>query len=553
MNVTFSRPMPVQRRDFRTMLKQALRPATAAALLAATALVAATPADAQGTPKRGGTAVVGVSVAGATLNTQLTSAVTPLILADLWASGLFKYDKAGGKKPQLASSWEISPDGKVYTFKLRPNLKWSDGKPFSADDVLFTLNAFAKYNTYLVKLLPNIEKAEAPDANTFVVYLKQPQSSALEAFDKEIFPVMPKHVFDGTDIPTNPANRAPVGMGPFRFVKWEEGRGITFERNPNFWDQPKPYLDSVVAVFIPDVQQQQNALYRGEVDFLRPALPQIGRTIEQANAKKMFEVREIKVNAAERLSIDVNTTREIFNKPLVRQALLVAIDRARISRDVYQGLAFPAGNAIPEQFAKLTDPSVDYNKQFPYDPVKAGKMLDEAGYPLKDGKRFSLEFIGATNADAFYAEPSAQIIAANWRAIGIDVKLSMMEGQLWTARVFKERNFDVSQVSLTARTDPLFGVDRSFLCNTTNVPYVNPTGYCNPELDKIAEKAAAVPLDERKQWYKQYAEIVARDMPHITLTNAKKFWAVSTRFGGIDEEMDLAYNGNPSLSEVWVK
>lgn len=510
-------------------------------------------ANAQATPKRGGTAIVGVSVAGASLNTQLTSAVTPLIIADLWASGLYKYDRTGAKKPQIASSWDISKDGKVYTFHLRPNLKWSDGQPFSSEDVAFTLSAFGKYNTYLVKVLPNVDRVETPDANTFVVHLKEPQSAALEGFDKEVFPLMPKHIYDGTDIPTNPANRAPVGLGPFRFVKWEEGRGITFERNEHYWDQPRPYLDSVVAVFIPQVQQQQNALYRGEIDVLRPALPQVGRTIEQAKAKHAFEVREIKVNAAERLSLDMNTAREMLAKPLVRQALLVAIDRERISKDVYQGLAFPAMNAIPEQFTKLTDPSVDYNKQFAYDPAKAGKMLDEAGFPIKDGKRFSVELTGAVNADAFYAEPAAQIIAANWRAIGIEVKLSLLEGQLWTNKVFKERNFDVSMVSLTARTDPLFGVDRSFLCNTSNVPYVNPTGYCSPELDEIAAKAAAVPLEERRQWYKKYEEIIARDMPHLTLTNAKKFFAVSSRFGGIDEEMDLAFNGNPSMSSVWVK
>ena len=264
------------------------RPLAALACFAALVVVGAGSAQAQGTPpapKRGGTAVLGVSVASATLNTQLTSAVTPLIIADIWASGLYKYDKTGGKKPEIASSWEISKDGKTYTFHLRPNLKWSDGHPFSSEDVAFTLTAFAKFNTYLVKVLPNIDRTETPDANTFVVHLKEPQSSALEAFDKEIFPLMPKHIYDGKDIPTNEANRAPVGLGPFKFVKWEEGRGITFERNEHYWDKGKPYLDSVVAVFIPAVQQQQNALYRGEIDVLRPALPQIGRTIEQAKAK----------------------------------------------------------------------------------------------------------------------------------------------------------------------------------------------------------------------------------------------------------------------------
>ena len=161
------------------------RPLAAVACLAALVLGGAGVAHAQATPKRGGTAVVGVSVATATLNTQLTSAVTPLIIADLWASGLYKYDKNGGKKPQIASSWDISMDGRVYTFHLRPNLKWSDGHPFSSKDAAFTLTAFAKYNTYLVKLLPNIDRAETPDANTFVVYLKEPQSSVLEAFDRK--------------------------------------------------------------------------------------------------------------------------------------------------------------------------------------------------------------------------------------------------------------------------------------------------------------------------------------------------------------------------------
>ena len=522
----------------------------AAALLA---ILAAAPALAQGTPKRGGTAVIGVTVGGGTLNTQMTSAVTPLIIADLWADGLYKYDRTGAKKPRLATSWDISPDGRTYTFHLREGVKWSDGRPFSSADVAYTLTAFSKYNTYTVKILPNIDRVETPDANTFVVQLKEPQSSALEAFDKEIFPLMPKHVYEGTDLVTNPANRAPVGLGPYRFKSWEEGRGITFERNEHHWDKPKPYLDAVIAAFIPDVQQQQNALYRGEIDLLRPALPQVGRTIEQAKAKGQFEVREIKVNAAERLSLDFNTKREITGKPLVRQALLTAIDRTRIAKDVYQDLAFPAMNAIPEQFTQLTDPSVDYNKQFAYDPAKAGRMLDEAGYPLKDGRRFSIELSGYKNADAFYAEPAAQIMAANWRAVGIDVRLNLMEIQLWTNRTFKERNYDVSIVSLTARTDPLFGVDRSFLCNSSEVPYVNPTSYCNPELDAVAAKAASVPTDQRRAYYKTYQEIVARDMPHATLTNARKFFAISTRFGGLDAEMDLSFNGNPSMAEVWAK
>lgn len=444
-------------------------------------------------------------------------------------------------------SWPAGADSRLHT--QRPG---SAGECRSAD-VAFTMEAFAKFNTYLVKVLPNIAAIEAPDENTFIIKLKERQSAALEVFDKEIFPLMPKHIYENTDIPTNPTNRAPVGLGPFTFEKWEEGRGITFKRNPHYWDQPKPYLDSVVVVFIPEVNQQMNALFRGEIDVLRPALPQIARAQEQAKSKGLFEMREVVVNAPERLSLDINVTRDVFKEPKVRQALLMAIDRQRLSNDVYMGLAFPAGNAIPEQFKTLTDPSVDYNKLYPFDAARAGKLLDEAGFPLKDGKRFTMDFSAPVAADAFYSEPSAQIIAANWRAIGIDVKLNLMEPQLWTTKVFRDRNFDVALGSWTGRSDPLLGVDRSFLCNDSRVAYVNATGYCNPELDAIAAQAASAAPEDRKKFYKTYAEIVARDLPHVNLTNSRKFFAVSTRFANIDAQMQLAYNENPNFAEFWIK
>jgi len=181
--------------------------------------------------------------------------------------------------------------------------------------------------------------------------------------------------------PTNPANRAPVGMGPFKFVTWEEGPRHHLHAQRVLLDQPRPYLDSVVAgVHSQRAAATERALPRRD---RRAAAGRCRRSPDHRASQGQGRLRgaEIKVNAAERLSIDVNITREPLSKPLVRQALLTAIDRERISKDVYQGLAFPAMNAIPEQFTMLTDPSVDYNKQFAYDPIKAGKMLDEAASP----------------------------------------------------------------------------------------------------------------------------------------------------------------------------
>jgi peptide/nickel transport system substrate-binding protein len=537
----------IARSKLRRLLLDGARAAALSALIAAGTLSYASAAD--NVPVAGGTVVAAVDPAGiSTLNTQLTSLTGSLIIADVWADGLMTYDKDGKRVPRLAESWDISPDGLTYTFKLRSGVKWSDGKPFGAEDVVFTLMNFGKYNTYLTKLMPLIAGAEAPDATTFVVKLKQPMTATLDLFDKEVFPIMPKHVYEGTDLLTNPANRAPVGLGPFKFVSWETGRALTFERNPYYWEKPKPHVDSVIFALIPDAQQRINALARGEVDWTRLEPAQV--PVAEAAAKGgKFQVVEIKTNAPERAVVDFNMRREPMKNLKVRQALFEAIDRDRVAKDAYQGLANKAVNAIPVQFRNLHDPSIDYDKLYPYDPKKAGALLDEAGYPLKDGKRFSIEltYISKSPYDSV-----AKVVQSQWAAIGIDVKLVGLDPQIWIDKVYKQHEYDASVISLTGRTNPVLGIDRSYLCNKGDVPFANPTGYCNPELDKIIAEAAAAPLDKQKAVYSKYAEIVARDINEITLTNARAFEAVSTKLKNIDAQFNVAFNTHPNWQEAWV-
>jgi peptide/nickel transport system substrate-binding protein len=238
----------------------------------------------------------------------------------------------------------------------------------------------------------------------------------------------------------------------------------------------------------------------------------------------------------------------------VRQALLIAMDRSRIVSDAYRGFAIEAGNAIPEQFTDLTDPSIKYSELYPHDPAKAAKMLDEAGYPLVNGKRFSMELTYASaDFNRVIMEPMAQILAAQWGAIGIDVKLAGLDIQLWVDKVYNKRDFDASLVSLTGRTDPMLGVDRSFLCNSSHLPYVNPTSYCNPALDAAAAKANTAAAADRRQYYKTYIEIVAHDLNEITLTNVSTYYGVSTRFENLQQQFDISFNEYPNWAEIWLK
>ncbi|HRA61435.1 MAG TPA: ABC transporter substrate-binding protein, partial [Burkholderiaceae bacterium] len=295
------------------------------ALCATTALsfaVVTTPALAQGQPQRGGTVIAALDPGAiSSFNTHLTSLTSMLFMADVWADGLMTYDRVGKRLPRLATEWTVSPDGKVYTFKLRQGVKWSDGQPFTSADVLFTLNNFAKFNTYLGKLIPVVEKAEAPDSHTFVLTLKEPLTATLDLFDKEVFPIMPKHAYEGSaDMATAAANRAPIGLGPFKFQSWESGRSITFVRNPYYWEQPKPYLDAVVFALIPNAQQRLNAMMRGEIHWFRPEAAQVMGT--NAGAKEgNYKVIRIENNAPERAVIDFNMRKPPFDNLKVRQAL----------------------------------------------------------------------------------------------------------------------------------------------------------------------------------------------------------------------------------------
>src|SRR5690606_38241078 len=213
-------------------------------LAAGVSFAAAVHANAQdGTPERGGTVIAELnSTTIPTLNTQLISYVPALFAADVWADWLMTYDKECTRLPRLGSERPVSADGKTYTFKLRDGVKWSDGAPFTSEDVVFTLKTFGQFNTYLTKLMPLIEEASAPDATTFVLKLKQPLTATLDLFDKEVFPLMAKHIYDGQDVATHPANLAPVGLAPFKFDSWASGQSITFVRNETNWEEGKPYL-----------------------------------------------------------------------------------------------------------------------------------------------------------------------------------------------------------------------------------------------------------------------------------------------------------------------
>lgn len=329
----------------------------------------------------------------------------------------------------------------------------------------------------------------------------------------------------------------------------EEGVSVTFVRNEHYWGAPRPNLDAVVFALIPDGEQRFNALVAGEIDAMVLAHSQVERA-RQLDSEGKIKILEIKNASPERLLMDVNTRRELLSDKAVRQALLVATDRDQLVDNALQGHAYPAINAIPNQFTALTPDGIDYTKMYAFDQERAGKMLDEAGYPLKDGKRFSIEITypeGSEFSPIFRA--AAQTLAGQWAQIGIQVNIAGLDNQIWRDKVYTRHDFDLNLVTMTSRSDPVLGVDRGHLCNDTEVAYVNPSGYCNPELDKLAAAAREATTDaERKEHYTKYAKIVAEDLNQITLTNTGMAMGFSTRFDNMEGEFELAFDKTPDWS-----
>lgn len=500
--------------------------------------------------RHGGTAVVAVSGDIPHLNTQLVSHSSSQFIAPLWGDALLAWDGEGELAPRMAESWEVSEDQKTYTFSLREGVKWSDGHPFTADDVVFTLTEMAQHNTYMTSILPIINEVEKVDEYTVAVHLKEPFAAFLNVLTRPQGVLMPMHIYSEGNPATNSANTDPVGLGPYKLEKWERGRALVFVRNPHYWDKPKPYFDQVQVDLIQSPAQHANALIKGTVDFAEIPITQVPKVRESANSSGI-RVFQLDTPSPGRLSVDFNLQHEALSNREVRQALFMAINRERIAQDAQHGTADPAVSAIPVVFDELYSESVDYQKMYPYDPAKARSMLDDAGFPVRNGKRFSVEIAVTSARDAWVA--AARAILSNWEAVGIDVKLTTLDHQLWLEKVYRNRDFDVSIVRLAAGSDPTVGIDRSFTCNDQTINYVNPTGYCNQELDEIVEKAASAPPDERQKYYEEYAQIVARDMPEATLTSTSEVFGVSERFGNIDQDFSISNEMYPNFDDMWIK
>jgi peptide/nickel transport system substrate-binding protein len=468
-------------------------------------------------------------------NSAITADHMVVTVGCLLYNGLVFVDPNGNPQPELARSWEVKRGGLEFVFHLQPNARWHDGRPFTAADVKFTMeNVLAKHHPRSKMALADVSAIETPDAQTVVVKFTKVFAPFLQLMACSEAPILPKHLYDGTDVLKNPRNtQDPVGTGAFRLREFVQGDHLTFVRNPDFFLPGRPYLDRLILKIIPDASGRLLAFEKGEVDFIETTFFPKQEHNRLKDKPGLQWKRDTGLPEADYLMF--NTERGATKDRRVRQALMTAANRKLLLDRAVFGLGNPGRSPIDSRFAWAVNPSADYEKLYPYAPERAARMLDEGGYPKKaDGLRFTVSMV--VMAEQADLPAAAEVLRSNWREIGVDVTVEAVERQVMYQRVYNTRNYDATVQGYGSAGDPAIGIHRIYRTDTSRNPWVNPTGYSNPAVDDLLAKAAGVvDFAERGKYYKQANQILAEDLPSAVLFEKSSVDYASDKFAGFWE------------------
>ncbi|WP_068875916.1 MULTISPECIES: ABC transporter substrate-binding protein [unclassified Phenylobacterium] len=430
--------------------------------------------------------------------------------------GLVRIGPAGQVEPALAESWDVSPDGRIYVFRLRRGVRFHDGSPFDAGVVKFALDrARAKDSANAQKAyFEPIERVEVIDPLTVRLVLGHPAGSLIYLLGwGDAVMVSPKSAAD------NAAH--PIGTGPFRFARWRRGDAIELVRNPTYWG-PQPRLNAVVFRFIPDPTAAYAAIKAGNID----AYPNFPAPENLAELRRDPRFRVV-VGATEGETIlALNNAKAPFDSLLVRRALAHAIDR----KAIIDGAMFGYGQPIGSHFPPQNPDHVDLTGLYPHDVARAKALLAQAGYP--DGFTTTLKLPPPS-----YARRSGEIVAAQLAQAGVRVTIENLEWAQWLDQVLKNKNFDMTIVSHTEPMDyDIYGRDYYF-------------GYRSAAFDALLEQLdRAVDAPTRTGLLKAVQRRIAEDSVNVFLFEFPKLNVWDSRLRGLWRDSPVQAN---VVADAW--
>ena len=446
--------------------------------------------------------------------------------------------------PSLAKSWTVSADALSYTFELQKNVKWHDGKPFSSADVVFTADKFLREVHPRMRAIMNqrVESVRADGDDKVIFKLKQPFNPFIYVFEVSTMPIVPKHLYEGTDYRTNPSNNTPIGTGPFKLKEWKRGSYIHLVKNPDYFKPGLPYLDEIYLRVIPDAASRAVAFERGTVDVLR------GGDVENFEVRRLQKLPGVSATSAgwemfsPNLWLQMNLRKPPFDKKEVRQAVMHAIDKNFVLKNIFFNVGKVATGPISSTTLYYDKNVTTYN----YDMGKAKKMLADAG--VKPGD-YTIKVLPVPYGSVW--DRLAEYTKQQLEQLGFKVTIEATDPGGWTKKL-SDWDFDLTMNFLYQYADPAVGVARSYI--TSNIikgtPFANNHGYSNPEVDRLFEAApVAQNPDSRQRMYTEVQKILANDVPvgyllemnYVTLSRNKVHNLVTTGIGL-----------NETLDNVWI-
>tara|TARA_R110002020_G_scaffold36894_69_gene111179 strand:+ start:912 stop:2519 length:1608 start_codon:yes stop_codon:yes gene_type:complete len=423
----------------------------------------------------------------------------------------------GGLSPRLATSWEGSEDGSTVTFKLREGVTWHDGKPFTSADVAFSaMEVWKPLQNIGRSVLANLERVETPDDTTAIFHFSKPMPLQLMRNALPVVTaVLPRHVYEGTDISANPANTSPIGTGPFTFAEYKPGEYYRLARNETYWGDGEPKLDEIIFRILPDRAGAASALEAGEVQlaaFSQVPLAELDRISKVPGLEVVTKGYE---DLTYQLIVEINHRNEVLSNLKVRQAIAHAIDKAFVVDTVFLGYATAATGPVPHNSKEFYDADVP---DYAFDVAKANALLEEAGYPRKDGgTRFSLRLLPAP----FFSETRnfGQYLRQALAAVGIDVEIVNNDAPAHLTAVYKDHAFDLAVGAAVFRGDPAISTTNLVKSGLPDgVFFSNQGGYANPEIDALIDEAlVTVDAEKRTKLYDQFQALVVEDLPLINV------------------------------------
>jgi peptide/nickel transport system substrate-binding protein len=477
------------------------------------------------------------------LNPHLATQTVVNYLSVLTMAYLFKTGPRNEPVPELATevptqkNGGISADGKTITYHLRKGVKWSDGRPFDADDVVFSTRVVLnpKNNEVGRDGWDLIEKIDEPDKYTVVFHLSKPYVPAIFTFFSTAGAnpcILPKHLLgDLPDINTAAYNALPVGIGPFKYKFWKRADSVELEPNPLYF-RGLPKLQRIVFKIVPDRNTVVTQLRTHEIDLWLPVAARYYDDVKTIDGIAVLRQPSYYFN-----HVDFNNERPALRDPRVRRALMLATDRKTLRDKIGRGIGI-----LQDDVVSPKNPAFNPNVGFTaYDPQKAAALLESAGWKLgadgvraKGGLRLTLEF--ATSTGTPDTDARNELIRAWWKAIGVELTFKHYPSPLMFASyaqggIIYGGRFDV--VSFAWSGDPLGDLSNLYECKQRPPNGQNDPRYCSREADVLMERfkqtyddAARRPIGYRVQ------EIIARDVPVFVTAIAEDIYAYNSDFTG---------------------